>query len=200
MTNLKITVVSIVKTIGLSVIWLILLLFFQLDTLLTLNTKKEHLSVAYIHALATKASCAMEEVRVDIDSVDASIWAHGKLAIDSVLSSPKLDIQLKATKNWTVTDGEIKFTLKIKNYNDLRAKCLVPRILVVMCLPPTEDEWINHDANNLILKKCAYWMSLLGYPDIPNGTSIDVKIPEANLFSHTTLIDILTKISKEEWT
>ena len=106
---------------------------------------ESELSIAYVHAVAAKAGLATEFTRVDVDSVDLTIGGKGKLSKDSVLHSPKIDIQLKATINKNVNgDGSISFNLPLKNYDDLRANCLVPKILVVLFLPKDENRWLSH--------------------------------------------------------
>jgi hypothetical protein len=166
--------------------------------MLTGNLQESELSIAYVHALAVKCNFEFGIPRIDNDSVDVYISANGKLSADSTIHSPKIDIQLKATTNWVLdSDGKIAYDLKIKNYNDLRSNCLVPKILVLLCLPKNRDEWISHSENELILRKCAYWISLKGSGDTLNESTVRIHLTE--LFTDNTLIDALTKISKEEW-
>jgi hypothetical protein len=167
--------------------------------MLTRNLKESELSIAYAHALAVKGDFEFDLPRIDNDSVDVYISANGALlASDSVLHSPKIDIQLKATTNWKISpDGNIAYDLKIKNYNDLRRRTVVPKILVLVCLPQNVDDWITCSPDELIVRKCAYWVSLLNKPAVDNATSVRVFLNE--LFSHNTLKELLTKISKEEW-
>lgn len=167
--------------------------------MLTGNLKESELSIAYVHALAVKGDFEFEMPRIDNDSVDVYICANGKsLCEDYTLSSPKIDIQLKATTNWKInSDGQIAFDLKIKNYDDLRNKCLVPKILVLLCLPKNKDEWVIHSEDELALRKCAYWISLLNMPPTENDTTVRVFLNK--IFSHDILKELLTKIAKEEW-
>jgi hypothetical protein len=163
------------------------------------NLKESELSIAYVHALAIKGDFEFDMPRIDNDSVDVYISANGELLSDEcILHSPKIDIQLKATTNWQINaEDKIAYDLKIKNYNDLRRKSAVPKILVLLCLPKNKEEWIIHSSDELILRKCAYWVSLLNMPPTENETTVRVFLSE--LFTHDILKELLIKISKQEW-
>jgi hypothetical protein len=165
--------------------------------MLTENLRKSEISVAYLHSIAAKCGFEFSEPRIDNDSADVLLSANGKLSIDSTLTSSKIEIQLKATVNWVIKEGKISFSLTKKNYDDLRAKTVVAKILVLLCLPKTEEEWISHSIEQLTIRKCAYWISLKDYPERDNESNVTVHLEE--LFSPETLKDLLLKISKEEW-
>ena len=83
--------------------------------MLTKNHIESELSIAYVQAVSAKAGFATEFTRIDLDSVDVTVCGKGKLSADSILHSPKIDIQLKATKNRNInTDGSISFNLPLK--------------------------------------------------------------------------------------
>lgn len=176
--------------------------FLLIGIMLSENKIKEELSIAYVHTIAVNRGYTMDDpVRVDNDSIDVKIRHDGKISndVNIKVASPELNLQLKCTTDWTIVNNEISFVLKRKNYDDLTAKCLVPKILVVLCLPPQREQWVNHSVNELLLRKCAYWLSLKEFPPTENGTSVTVRIPTSNIFSSDQLHDILTKISKQEW-
>ena len=165
--------------------------------MLTENLRKSELSIAYLHCLAIKKGFELEHTRIDNDSVDATICANGKITPEAILSSPKVDIQLKATSNWVVENGSIKFKLPLKNYNDLRSNCAVNKILVVLCLPDNEDEWIKYTPDEIVIKKCAYWLNLKGMAETENENNVTVTLSE--LFDSHILHDTLLKIANQEW-
>ena len=166
---------------------------------LTKNHIESELSIAYVHAVAAKAGFATEFTRVDVDSVDITIGGKGLLSTDSTLHSPQIAIQLKATINKNVNgDGSISFNLPLKNYDDLRANCLVPKILVVLFLPKEENIWLSHSIDQLIIKECAYWLSIKGFTKSDNASHQTVRIPSANVFSPETISGLLIKVSKQE--
>ena len=52
--------------------------------------------------------------------------------------------------------------MPIKNYNDLRIFTQTPRLLVVLELPRDESQWMTVTAEELVPRRRAYWLSLLG--------------------------------------
>lgn len=162
------------------------------------NDIKEQLSYAYVHAVALRAGFACDRPMVDRDSVDATISARGRLAADSDLLSPKLDLQLKATTCPPITGDSFTFRLPMKNYNDLRLENThLPRLLVVLTLPEDALDWLNHTEEQLALKRCAYWHNLRGAPESANQTTQNVRISRYNIFSPETLVALLTLVSQQ---
>ncbi len=110
--------------------------------------------MAYVKALAARAGFTTSVPQPDRDSVDLRIMAGGSCR-------PALDLQLKATANLAEPKaGVLRFRLPIKNYNDLRVETQTPRLLVVLELPPDESQWMTLTADELVLRRRAYWMSL----------------------------------------
>ena len=77
-----------------------------------------------------------------------------------------LALQLKATVNLNplkTTGGDIfSFRLKAANYEWLREPSQVPRLLVVLDMPEAEEHWITVTTEELVLRRCAYWLNLHG--------------------------------------
>ena len=84
---------------------------------------------------------------------------------------PKLDVQLKATSTLLWKDDSASFSLKRKNYEDLRASRMAPIILLVLELPAEESEWLTCDCSSLILRRSAFWLSLSGFEPIQSDSS-----------------------------
>lgn len=93
---------------------------------------------------------------------------------------------------------EFRFTLPIKNYNDLRQKRHKPCLLVVFEMPGNEDDWLSQSPDALITRHCGYWHNLLGYPEIENETTKTVRISRKQTFTADSLRNIMLKISKCE--
>ena len=152
--------------------------------------------MAYVHAVAALAGFNFEFLRVDNDSVDVSIKARGKLQSDSIYLSPQIDIQLKSSSQIETKGNYLHFPLPLKNYNDLRVKHMVPRYLVVLNLPVDKTEWLILSSEQLVMKKCAYFLSIMGEEETINTSTVTVKIPEVNLFTPSTLHNLLVNASK----
>jgi hypothetical protein len=158
----------------------------------TENIQKEEFSIAYVQAVSALARCNVGNWRIDSDSVDISLRASvpdGKQTI-----YPQLDIQLKCTDQDIFHDDGIHFLLKIKNYNDLTARVVNQRLLVVVCVPEGVVNWAEQDVAKLSLKKCAYWLAPSKFPISDNQTAVTVKIPYKNIFSADNLIKSMNKI------
>src|SRR5205085_1654536 len=107
----------------------------------------------------------------------------------------KIDIQAKSTKNYQTDDTAVRYDTEVKNYNDLRdPKVGTPRILVVLCMPESESEWCDHTEERLLLRKCAYWMTLKGMPPTPNTKTVRVEIPRANRFNVEALNALMERV------
>ena len=154
---------------------------------MTENEQKQQLSVAYVHAVAARAGYACQVVNVDDDSVDLQLAARGRVHETAVLRSPRIDVQLKATTRRILKDGHLAFSLPLKNYNDLREESLVPRLLVVLLLPPDETRWLEQTEEEMISRHCAYWSSLLGREETENDTAVTVHVPRQQQFTVTSL-------------
>lgn len=166
--------------------------------MLTENKIKEELNLAYVLSVAASKKFSTEITRIDSDSVDATIKYNGYLTDESILHSPEIKLQLKATSGATIVGDEIVFPLPIKNYNDLRLRSTSPRLLVVMCLPENSEEWLRHSNDELIIRKCCHYLNLDGLPETENTTSVTVKVPLMNVFSPDSIYDLMVKASKQE--
>lgn len=154
---------------------------FTNDVLLTEADRKEALSRVYAHAVAARAGYITAVYDQDRDGVDLRIQAGGEMR-------PAIELQLKATVNLAATDdGYFRFPLKRRNYDLLRIETQTPRLLVVLDLPRDESRWMTITADELVLRRRAYWLNLKGMDETTNPTSVTVRIPEQNVFDPESL-------------
>lgn len=154
--------------------------------LMHLNMRKSRLSISYIEAVASHAGFWVDEPKADYDSID------GTLKADSGNRS-RIEFQAKATSQDIVRENRIHFSLPVKNYNDLRIEAHLPRILIVLIMPQSTDEWLEQTSSALCIRKCAYWMSLKGRPASNNRKKITVHLPLSNVFNVEQLTDMMQK-------
>ena len=155
------------------------------DNLLTPQDQQERLSTAYAHAVAARAGYTTALYDLDRDGVDMRIQAGGDMR-------PGIDLQLKATINLgSARDGYFGFVLPVRNYELLIEPTQTPRILVVLHMPTNAGDWMEITADSLVLRHCAYWVSLAGREETPNMYNITVQIPEQNLFDVDGLIGLM---------
>lgn len=160
-----------------------------------LNKQKEQFSIAYVQAVVAASGYNVYRMSVDEDSIDLGVAATGNLNLPR---SPKLDLQLKCTAKDILHDGALHFPLEMKNYNDLRADSLVPRLLVVLLVPEDVLNWLAQSEDELIMRRCCYWLSLRAAPAVDNTATVTVRVPRAQVFSPDALQGIMEKINNKE--
>jgi Domain of unknown function (DUF4365) len=150
------------------------------------NTLKERFSLAYIHAVAARAGFELLEPRIDIDSVDGILRSTSG-------RRPQIDFQAKATSQPLLQSQGLTFPLPIKNYHDLRAETINPRILIVVVLPADEGDWMAQDEDKMVLRRCGYWVSLRGLSETANVASVSVELPRTQIFDTKQLQDMMAR-------
>ncbi|UWU27281.1 DUF4365 domain-containing protein [Rhizobium sp. WSM1274] len=169
---------------------------------LTSQHIESELSYAYLHAVASAAGMACDICgrHEDNAGADARIVAWGPFQNGGYRTEVELKVQLKATiRPPTLTNERFSYGLKgIRRYDDLRAETLtIPRILVVLFLPPDSGEWIHHSEEALVLRKCAYWVSLRGAKASLNDTSQTIYIPASQRFDVDGLTRLMADLSRD---
>ena len=126
------------------------------------SKKKEEMSIAYLSALCASGGISFDLQRHDDDSTDAIIKKLVNLD-DSRKCESILRVQLKSTSSQYKEDREtLVYPLKVKNYNDLRAKATTPIILALFILPEKTCDWLKWTEKELMLRgKCIGQISLM---------------------------------------
>jgi hypothetical protein len=164
--------------------------------MMDLSQRKEQFSLAYVHAIATVAGFTLYEPKVDNDSVDIGI--AGRIVTD-IPCPPRLEIQLKCTSDKILKDKEVVFSLKRKNYDDLRIEeFIVPRLLVVVLVPKKDDEWLQHHEEETIFRHCAYWACLRGWEPKEKNSKVSIRFPRANQFTVDALRELMRRVGHKE--
>lgn len=151
--------------------------------MMTRNHRQEALCRAYVRAIAAQAGwiCSQPETDYGIDLCLRAVGIEGERRSDV---SYAVDLQLKSTTRASLTESEVRYDLEVKTYDLLRQpgeNC--PRILVVLVMPEDETQWLSQSVEELILRHCAYWICLEGYPSTAARNTIRVTIPRGNVFS-----------------
>ena len=165
---------------------------------MTDNEQKQQLSIAYVHAVAARAEFSCERPSVDDDSVDVVIGASGSVHDKALILSPRIELQLKATAQDELNNGHLAFPLPIKNYDDLRGDTLVPRLLVVLQLPEDSNRWLEQTEEQMISRRCAFWLSLCGKPETTNTKTVTVHLPRKNTFTVEALRSLMERVAQKE--
>jgi hypothetical protein len=114
-------------------------------------------------------------------------------------SGYSLDVQAKSTAGPNISGSKLVFDLPVKNYDDLREPAPgCPRILVLLVVPNAVSQWTTQTEDQLALRYCAYWASLLGMAPMPNRRTVRITIPRANVFSAQALQRLMERVKREE--
>lgn len=153
----------------------------------------ETLQVAYLHAVAAAAGCSLSQPFPD-NGIDWHV-SHGSrthLVDDEVT----VKIQLKATQQIAPapTAPWFGFTLDNDHLRKLaRDRVAVPKILVVMLLPRSVEQWLSARPDALELRHCCYWVNLAGHP-VTGRHRTNVRVPTAKVFDDRALCDIMARV------
>lgn len=160
---------------------------------------KEDLSICYLKTIAAVKGIAVERIEHDEDSVD--------VIIKKVLNTDKnmqfnslMSVQLKSTSSksqYSISEKEISYKLKVKNYNDLCMPASMPSILAVLILPEEKEEWIKWTPDELILKGKMFWLSLQDKEVSANKGKVTVIIPKENILNADTIDNLIKKAAEE---
>ena len=156
------------------------------DSILASGDRKEGLSRAYVQAVAAAAGYTLAEQDFDRDGVDLQVRAGGMMR-------PSLDMQLKATVRLVQDGATWRFPLPKRNYDLLRERTMVPRVLVVLDLPPEEERWLSASDEELVMRRCAYWVGITGAPESGNERTVTVSIPTRNRLDVPALKDLMDR-------
>ncbi|WP_322500618.1 DUF4365 domain-containing protein [Streptomyces rochei] len=172
----------------------------------------ETLQVGYLHAVAAAAGCSLSQPFPD-NGIDwhVSHSAPGHTVDDEVT----IKVQLKATYQLAPnpparrppppstergappprhTGRFISFTLDNDHLAKLaRTPVSVHKILVVMIVPRSQDQWLRAGHDRLDLRHCCYWTNLAGHP-ITGRRRTTVRIPTARIFDDRALCEIMTRV------
>ncbi len=166
--------------------------------MMDLSQRKEQFSRSFIRAVAAVAGYSIYEPEVDDDSIDLGIAGR---SFAGVPRPPRIEAQLKCTAGDVLREDSLAYPLKRKNYDDLRKiaeDLVVPRLLVVVCVPESESEWLRQTEEELALRRCGYWVSLSGQPETTNRTSVTVSLPRTNRFDVDSLRGLMERASRKE--
>jgi hypothetical protein len=160
---------------------------------------EESLSVAHVGAIVSKAGATFNLVPNDY-GVDVSIRNiqsfNGKL-MDLGTS---FDCQLKSTINWSEKSGHIIYDVEIDTYNKLIYRgrnSSIPCLLVVLCLPRDESQWVTFTEKGLLLQKSCYYFHLKGEFH-ENKTQARIKIPVDNLLTPEAVQQLIALVKVGE--
>ncbi len=170
------------------------------DRMITKQHRQEQLSRAYVHAVAAHAGLIFEPATTDY-GVDGSIRFIQKREGRRFVCGHSLDVQLKATTNWVFETDDVIYDVEAKTYNDLVDRFNEPRgtpmVLILMCLPKDEVEWLSITTEQLILRHCCFWCRV-GGAKTNNTATQRIRIPRSHRLDQASVGELLDKVKKGE--
>lgn len=123
----------------------------------------ETLQVGYLHAVAAAAGCSLSQPFPD-DGIDwhVSHRSPGHTVDDEVT----IKVQLKCTHQLPPRPPGRYFSFTLDNAHLVklaRTPVSVHKILVVMIVPRSPDQWLHAAHDRLALRHCCYWVNLAGH-------------------------------------
>lgn len=165
---------------------------------MTPEQQKEEISKAYVHAVAAACGYTVGSWSQDAQCIDVTLAAPGAVGLGT-LEDPQVNLQLKCTSSPNAIKADhIAWQLEKARYDRLRARAQVPKLLVVLELHQDESQWFEHTVEHLLIRRCAYWLTMTGMPAIEDQESKTVHVPKTQVFSPTGLKVIMEKASKGE--
>lgn len=163
-----------------------------------LNTQKEEFSYAYIYAVTAAAGYSFQIAPRPLDAEGVDVILTG-LGASRSTRRPRLDVQIKCTSRNLLDREIIRYPLEVKNYEELRLENpFVPRILIIILVPESQEDWLRQSQQELCLRYCGYWVSLRGLPPTQNQNTVTVQIPTQNIFNRDTLKTLMQRIESGE--
>ncbi|WP_413756358.1 DUF4365 domain-containing protein [Streptomyces sp. MMBL 11-3] len=152
----------------------------------------ETLQVGYLHAVAAASGCSLSQPFPD-NGIDwhVSHSAPGHTVDDEVT----IKVQLKCTYQVPPRPGPaFSFTLDNAHLEKLaRTPVSVHKILVVMLVPRSQEDWLRAGHDGLDLRHCCYWINLAGHRTTGRHRTT-VRIPTSRVFDDRALCDIMTRV------
>jgi len=155
--------------------------------------QKQQFSFAFVRAVASVAGIAVTQPSIDDDSIDLTLSMRGG---PGPIISPRLEAQVKCTARRDVPAVDFGFSLKIKNYDDLRQPHVAtPRVLFVVLVPDDVPNWVSIAPSEMLVRYTGFWVSLRGNPDSGNATSKTITISVAQQLTPNALTQLMNAIA-----
>lgn len=158
---------------------------------------QEHLSQAYVKAVAARAGYAVQFNEGCDYGVDGQIREVHRIENRYRDSGFILDFQLKCTKNVILQDAMVSYDLEVKNYNDFVERAQdgsAPLLLIVYHLPEDPEKWLEVSEEKLIMRKCCYWSFLKDAQSTSHKATQRIHIPKDQFLTIHTVGEIMNSL------
>ena len=155
------------------------------------NHIQEQLSLAYVRAAIFRYGYNLSRLEVDDHGIDGTIVAYSRNR--HLGNRNKIDFQLKATTVYDIRGANLIYDLPVDNYNVL-IETGPPQVLILFAMPGDDALWLSQSHDEMSLRKCAYWVSLMGLARSGNSSTVRVSIPMSNMLDQDGLLDMFRQL------
>lgn len=161
--------------------------------MITTQHTQESLSRSYAHAIAGTAGVNMHigrEFDYGFDGTFRPVIIRGTRRVESGFP---VDFQLKCTKNWSHEGNQVAYSIETKTYNDLvtRDPEGIGALLILLCVPADQSEWLEVSEDYLKMQRCCYYTALSGNAVANEDSKKKILIPRDNLLTPAALAKLL---------
>ncbi len=160
--------------------------------MITREHTQECLSQAYVHALAGVAGLNLA-IRTNYDyGIDGAFHPVRIVNGARVPSAFPVEYQMKATKDWRHEGEVVVYDLEARAHRFLadREPRQAVAMLILLCLPKDDADWLEGCEEHLRLRNCCYWYRPDG-PGTTNASSVRIRIPRTNVLTPEALMGIM---------
>lgn len=158
---------------------------------------EETLSIAYATAVIGIAGHSLTIISEDYGT-DISIRRIDNFNNMIIDLGPIFECQLKSTVNWQEEKEHIVYDMEAAAFNRLiyqHQNASSPVILVLLCLPKNEIEWLAINIDELKLRKCCFY-KIMDDDFTTNSDSIRIRIPKKNVFNPENVSKLVSEVGK----
>ena len=145
------------------------------------NFVKQELSKAYLRVVTSRSGHDLTFTDPDYRGIDGTIENPALRGVNRV------DFQLKSTTAYLSSGAHIEYDLRVDDHNRLIKDVEIPRVLILFIMPESDEEWLVQSVDELCLRKCAYWVSLMGKAFSSNQSTVRVAVPKENVLDRPGL-------------
>lgn len=166
--------------------------------LITREHTQEALSLAHIHALAGMAGLNLGPRTTFDYGIDGTFWPVKIIDGRRIPSGHPVNFQLKATTNWKKYAGHVLYDLDVRAHQTLshRERGEPLSILILLCLPKSNEAWMDGCEEYTRLRHCCYWYRVTGIAT-SNLSSVRIRVPRTNILTPQSLTNIM-RTAREE--
>lgn len=124
--------------------------------------QQERLSLAYVQAVVANAGAQLLEPTGHEYGIDAYIQGVRRLPNGKFHPTGFMVMaQIKSTITSTIREDVIVYDMEAEAYNKIATmEGPTDCVLILCCLPRDSAEWLVANEDQLILKRCCYWMRI----------------------------------------